>query len=137
MNKGHNEYIAVLVAIILAAVLASGCSTPAQTGNAYQHETQPVSYPVPAGATAASTASQSYYQCMNVLTQYGYQQQCYQVSNPYATSYTQYTYAKTGFAKVTDEQKAAAYADYLSSLDDAAAADMKAQYDALIAQYSK
>ena len=133
MNKGHNEYFAVLAAIILAAVLASGCSTPAQTGNLYQHETQPVSYT----NLSSSSASQAYYQCTNVLTQYGYQQQCYQVAAPYASSYSQYTYSKTGFAKVSEEQKAAAYADYLSTLDEDSASEMKAQFDALIAQYSK
>lgn len=132
MNKRHNEYLVVLIALILAAVLASGCSTPAQTGNLYDG--------APPTTTSYDTSStaQSYYQCVNVLTQYGVQQQCYQVSNPYAASYSQYTYSKAGFAKgLGEETKAQAYAAYLSSLDAQAASDLKAQYDALIAAYSK
>jgi hypothetical protein len=139
-RKRHNEYFAVLFALILAAVLASGCSTPAQTGNLYEGETPAMtSYSsYGSGSYGSSSAAQSYLQCVNVLTQYGVQQQCYQVSSPYATSYPQYTYSKTGFAKgLGDEMKAQAYAAYLSSLDDQAAADLKAQYDALVAQYSE
>lgn len=147
-RKRHNEYFAVLFALILAAVLASGCSTPAQTGNLYEGETPAVisnsSYgnSYGSGSYGSSSAAQSYLQCVNVLTQYGVQQQCYQVSSPYATSYPQYTYSKTGFAKglgeeMKEEMKAQAYAAYLSSLDDQAAADLKAQYDALVAQYSE
>jgi hypothetical protein len=136
MNKGYNEYFAVIAAILLAAVLASGCSTPAQTGNLRDQDSAPISYVTPTSAST-QTPAQSYYQCMNVLTQYGLQQQCYQVSNANTNSYAQYTYSKLGFAKsVSEESKQVAYAAYLSAIDKSAAADMKAQYDALIARYS-
>lgn len=138
MNKRHNDYFAVIAAMILAALLASGCSTPAQTGNMYEGETSTLNWDYGSGSTSSGSTSQSYYQCMNVLTQYGMQQQCYQVSSPYANSYSQYTYSKVGFAKgISEEAKVKAYADYLASLDAQTSAEMKAQYDALISQYTK
>ena len=144
MKNGYNDYFAVLVAVLIAAVLSTGCSTPAQTGNLRDLSSETVSYATPASANSGAfgsisqTPAQSYYQCMNVLTQYGLQQQCFQVSNASTNSYAQYNYSKAGFAKgISEETRQSAYAAYLSAIDRSAAADMKAQFDALVARYSK
>ena len=145
MNNNQSHFFALLAALILSAVLASGCSTQAPDALLYSQTPQNQSYPTAtytgssagSGTTSTSAAS-SYIQCVNVMTAYGLQQQCYQVSNPSAVSYNQYGYSTVGFAKgISQANMQQAYVSYLSSIDANAAADMKAQYDAIIAAYTK
>lgn len=132
----QSQVFALAAALILAAVLASGCSSPPVQGNTFANQTPAATSYYP--QTGTVPVAQAYYNCVNVMTAYGLQQQCYQVQTPYVTSYSQYSYAKTAFAKgVTDEMKQQAYASYLASVDAAAAADVKAQYDAIVAAYTK
>lgn len=143
-NEKHTQIFALVAALILAAVLASGCSTqPADdsTGKTYSSSSSSgstIDYTNLSSSGSTSTASSSYIRCVNVMTAYGQQTQCYQVSGLTASSYDQYVNSKVGFAKgVSQENLQQGYVAYLSSLDADAAADMQAQYDAIVAAYTK
>jgi hypothetical protein len=121
-NETGTQIIAVVAALILAAVLASGCSTPPVQGSVNRNDLPAVSYT----------------NCVQVMTNYGLQNQCYATGTQNANSYSQYTYTRTGYAKaVSEEAKQESYKAYLASLEPAALSELNAQWDALAASVAK
>lgn len=138
-NETHAQIFALVAALILAAVLASGCSTPAVTG----------------GMNDDSKPAVSYTNCIQVMTQYGAQYQCNAIGATTGTAssyntytgattvptttvptYTYPTYIYTYDAKrpavATEKQLQDAYVDYLKTIDADSAAEMSAQWDAIV-----
>jgi hypothetical protein len=133
MNKSNvqkhgetgTQIFALVAALILSAVLASGCSTPPVQGSVNTDNTPPVSYA-------------SYSNCVQVMTAYGLQNQCYATNTPTTTSYSQYAYNKAGFAAgVTEDNMQDSYKAYLATLDEGSIKELNAKWDAIVATVSQ
>ncbi len=133
MNKSsvqkHGEtgtqIFALVAALILAAVLASGCSTPPVSGSVNTNQTPPVSYA-------------SFVHCVQVMTDYGMQNQCYATNTSATSSYSQYTYNKAGVTVgVTEANMQASYKAYLASLDESSIKELNAKWDEVAASVAQ
>lgn len=117
------QIIALVAALIIAAVMASGCSVAPVQGDTINPN---------------NNAGVSYTNCVNVLTQYGTQQQCYAVGSNTVTSYNGYTTPTvTSYYLTSGAELSKSYEDYLAQVNPEDLAALNAQWDALVAQASK
>lgn len=115
-ERTSTQVFALIAALAISMMLASGCSTPVVSGNSVDTKT-----------------SDAFVNCVLVLTPQGRQYQCYSVTTagttPATTSYTRYTYSKTGLtSKVSETEMQASYEAYLSTLSADQKEDLSAQW---------
>lgn len=120
-SETGTQIFALVAALILAAVLASGCATPPVQGSVNTNESPAVSYA-------------SYTNCVQVMTSYGMQNQCYATNTPGTQSYSQYTSNKAGFAAGISEQNMQdSYKAYLATLDAQSINELNTKWDSIAA----